>query len=101
MAVDGVSLEADNRGPGAGGNVGESSDLHVLEGHSSLSEAPLLANPVIKWEQLLGSASVNLYESGSHPLTALLASRSAICHLMRLATPWTNLLLVTGSGGTL
>ena len=60
-----VSLETDNRGPGAGGNVGESSDHHVLEGHSPLSEAPLLANPVIKWEQLLGSASVNLYEVGA------------------------------------
>ena len=94
-----VSLETDNRGPGAGGNVGESSDHHVLDGHSPLSETPLLVNPVIKWEQLLCISEP--VRSRSHPLTTLLASRSAICHLMRLATSWTNLLLVTGSGGTL
>ena len=48
-----ISLDTDDGRPGAGGNVNESSDHHTVEPHSPVFKAPLLANPVVEWEQLL------------------------------------------------
>ena len=47
------------------------------------------------------STSADLCKRGSYQLTALLVSRSVICHLMRLETSWASLLFVIGSDGTL
>ena len=53
LGVSGGLLDVDDGRPRARGDVNESGDHHTFELHSPLPKAPLLANSVIEWEQLL------------------------------------------------
>jgi hypothetical protein len=46
------SLNPDDGGPRARGNVDDSSDHHAVELHSPLSKSPPVVKPVVKREQL-------------------------------------------------